>query len=60
MAIPMVFMMISNHYPTISYGSDYAWLLLGIVIVLGWAAVRIIRGQPAVRAPETAIAPALR
>jgi uncharacterized membrane protein len=57
MAIPMVFLMISNHYPTISYGSDYSALLLGAVILVGWGMVRIIRGKPRVEAPAAQAAP---
>ena len=45
MAIPLVFIMISNHYPTISYGSQVStWLLTGIVAI-GFFAARLIRGM---------------
>jgi hypothetical protein len=37
--------MISNHYPTISYGSDIStWLLTGIVAI-GFVAARLLRGM---------------
>ena len=44
MVVPLVFVMISNHYPTISYGNDYSWAILGGVILAGWTAAKIIRG----------------
>jgi uncharacterized membrane protein len=40
--IPVVFMMISNHYPG-TYGSKYNWLILSALVLLGWAAAKIIR-----------------
>jgi len=43
MVVPLVFIMISNHYPTISYGSDYSWLILGVVLVGGWVAAKFLR-----------------
>lgn len=46
MVIPLVFIMISNHYPTISYGSDYSTLILGGLLVAGGAMARLMRGGP--------------
>lgn len=43
MAVPVVFIMISSHFPTISYGTDANWLVLLILILLGWGAARIVR-----------------
>jgi uncharacterized membrane protein len=40
--IPVVFMMISNHYPG-TYGSRYNWLILSAMVLLGWGAAKIIR-----------------
>ena len=43
MAVPVVFLMISNHYPVATYGNRYSWpVLLGLVL-LGWAAAKVIR-----------------
>jgi len=43
MAVPVVFLMLSSHYPVATYGNRYAWeILLGLVIV-GWAAAKLIR-----------------
>jgi uncharacterized membrane protein len=44
MIVPTVFIMISNHFPT-TYGSDHPWAVLGILILLGWAAAKIMRDQ---------------
>jgi uncharacterized membrane protein len=43
MVVPLVFIMISNHYPTISYGNDYSWAILGGVLLVGWVAAKIMR-----------------
>lgn len=43
MIVPVVFTMISNHYPTVSYGTEYNWLVLSILVLLGWIAARFMR-----------------
>jgi uncharacterized membrane protein len=43
MAVPVVFLMLSNHYPVATYGSHYAWQELVLLIVVGWVAAKIIR-----------------
>ncbi|MBD0326153.1 MAG: urate hydroxylase PuuD, partial [Pyrinomonadaceae bacterium] len=43
MAVPVVFLMISNHYPVTTYGHDYNWVVLSIIVLLGWGAAKIIR-----------------
>ena len=40
--LPVVFMMISNHYPG-TFGSRYNWIILSGLILVGWAAAKIIR-----------------
>jgi len=40
--IPVVFIMISNHYPN-TYGSPHAWIILSVIVILGWIAAKIIR-----------------
>ncbi|MCH8121763.1 MAG: urate hydroxylase PuuD [Bacteroidetes bacterium] len=42
--IALVLIMIGNHYPTISYGSRYSTLILGLVVVIGWIAARMFSG----------------
>ena len=43
MAVPVVFLMLSTHYPVATYGNRYGWLVLMVLIVLGWIAANIIR-----------------
>lgn len=43
MAVPVVFLMLSNHYPVATYGSQYNWPVLILLVVVGWAAAKIIR-----------------
>jgi uncharacterized membrane protein len=43
MAVPVVFLMLSNHYPVATYGNHYAWPVMMILIVVGWIAAKIIR-----------------
>jgi uncharacterized membrane protein len=43
MAVPVVFIMISNHFPVATYGNTYAWEVLVALILLGWAAAKLIR-----------------
>jgi uncharacterized membrane protein len=46
MSVPLVFTMVSNHYPTM-YGSQYAGLCLAGVFALGFLAVRMLYGKSA-------------
>jgi uncharacterized membrane protein len=43
MAVPVVFLMISNHFPVATYGDRYNWLILSILVLTGWIAARFIR-----------------
>jgi uncharacterized membrane protein len=43
MVVPAVFTMISNHFPTATYGSRYNWLILALLILAGWGAAKLIR-----------------
>jgi uncharacterized membrane protein len=45
MVIPVVLIMISNHFPTTTYGSEYNCVVLAIVTLVGWGAAHIIRKQ---------------
>jgi uncharacterized membrane protein len=42
-AVPTTFIMISNHFPTATYGNHYAVGVLGALILLGWGAAALIR-----------------
>lgn len=46
MVVPLVFLMISNHYPVTTYGSAHKWLVLAILIPVGWLMARLFRGDP--------------
>jgi uncharacterized membrane protein len=43
MAVPVVFIMISNHYPGVTYGERYNWLILSALVLVGWIAAKFIR-----------------
>ncbi len=43
MAVPVVFIMISNHFPVATYGNTYNWQVLCVMVLAGWAAARLIR-----------------
>jgi uncharacterized membrane protein len=43
MAVPTVFIMISNHFPVATYGNRYGWEVLVALVLLGWAAAKVIR-----------------
>lgn len=44
MALPVVFIMISNHFPTSSYGTGQSlnWILLVVFVLLGWGARKVL------------------
>jgi uncharacterized membrane protein len=43
LAVPTTFIMISNHFPTATYGNHYAVAVLGALILLGWGAAGVLR-----------------
>ena len=43
MAVPVVFLMISNHFPVATYGNTYSWEILVALILVGWAAAKLVR-----------------
>jgi uncharacterized membrane protein len=45
LVIPVVLIMISNHFPTATYGADRSWLVLAVLILVGWAAAKILRDR---------------
>lgn len=42
MSVPVVFLMISSHFPG-TYGHPHSWAVLGALVLLGWAAARLIQ-----------------
>jgi uncharacterized membrane protein len=43
MAVPVVFIMLSNHFPVATYGNTYSWQILVALVLIGWAAAKVIR-----------------
>ena len=43
LAVPVAFIMISNHYPGVTYGQRYNWMILSLLILVGWIAAKFIR-----------------
>jgi len=45
MVVPVVFIMISNHFPVATYGNRYNWIVLAALVLVGWGAAKIIRSR---------------
>lgn len=45
MVVPVVFIMISNHFPVATYGNAYSWIILAALVLVGWGAAHIIRSR---------------
>jgi uncharacterized membrane protein len=43
LSIPLIFLMLSNHFPTVSYGHHFEWAMLGVFVLLGWAGAHVMR-----------------
>jgi uncharacterized membrane protein len=43
LALPVVFLMLSNHFPVATYGNRYSWQVLVALVVAGWVAAKLIR-----------------
>jgi uncharacterized membrane protein len=43
LVVPATFFMISNHFPTATYGNHYAVAILGALILAGWGAAALLR-----------------
>jgi uncharacterized membrane protein len=43
MVVPLVLIMLSSHFPTLSFGHSHAWLMLGLFTLFGWAAAAAYR-----------------
>ncbi len=43
LAVPVVLIMISNHYPGVTYGDRYNWIILSALVLVGWVAAKFIR-----------------
>src|SRR5206468_5830283 len=43
LVVPVVFIMISNHFPTVTYGNRYNWAILSALVLAGWWAAKLLR-----------------
>jgi uncharacterized membrane protein len=43
MVVPLVFTMISNHFPSATYGRSDNWLILSLLVLVGWIAAKFLR-----------------
>jgi uncharacterized membrane protein len=43
LVVPVVAIMISNHFPVATYGNAFNWLILGVVTLAGWTAAAWLR-----------------
>ena len=50
MSVPLIFLMVSNHYPTL-YGSEYAWVWALVIVGIGFAASSWLYAKSATPAP---------
>lgn len=50
MSVPLVFTMVSNHFPTV-YGSDFGWLILVILVLVGFGVTKLLYNKAASPAP---------
>ena len=42
MTVPLIFLMISNHFPTATYGASYNWLILSALVLAGAISAKFI------------------
>jgi uncharacterized membrane protein len=42
MTVPLIFLMISNHFPTATYGTSYNWLILSVLVLVGAFSAKLI------------------
>jgi uncharacterized membrane protein len=50
MSVPLIFFMVSNHFPT-AYGSDYAWITALVFVAVGWGITKFLYSKSATPAP---------
>jgi uncharacterized membrane protein len=43
LSVPLVFVMLSHHFPTVSYGHAHSTILLAVFLLLGFAAAHLLR-----------------
>jgi len=45
MVVPVVFIMLSNHFPVTTYGSPNNWIVLAVLVLVGWVVAHLIRSH---------------
>src|SRR5262249_48222689 len=50
MSVPLIFSMLSAHTSQF-YGNDYGWIVLLVIVAVGWGAVKLLYGKSAGPAP---------
>lgn len=50
MSVPLIFLMVSNHYPQL-YGSDLAWAYVAAFVAVGWGVTKWLYGKSGSEAP---------
>ena len=43
LSVPLIFVMLSNHFPTASYGHSWAPAMLGLFLLVGFGAAHLVR-----------------
>jgi uncharacterized membrane protein len=43
LVVPVVFIMLSNHFPVATYGHVYNWIVLSALVLVGWCAAKVLR-----------------
>jgi uncharacterized membrane protein len=56
LSVPLVFTMVSNHYPTV-YGWDHSWIVMSALVLVGWVVTRWLYVKSAGPAPARYGAP---
>jgi len=41
--LPVVFIMLSSHFPVSTYGHQYNWAILAVLVLVGWGVAKVIR-----------------
>ena len=52
MSVPLVLMMVSNHFPGV-YGWEHGWIIAMVLVALGWAITKWLYKKSASPAPAT-------
>jgi len=50
MSFPLIFFMVSNHFPTV-YGADSAWLMAIVFVIIGWGITKFLFNKSATPTP---------